>query len=78
MNREGTDPFHPLTSIHNTEQSIYTKLLLFVPLFGTFECAELTFAHALLQKHSFQGPEPLLKSRFVPSGTCWYVLAQNT
>ena len=68
-----SDLFYSLSSIHNTKRSIYTKVLLFVPLFGSFECADLTFTHVLLQKHSFQGPEPLLKSRFVPRGTCWCI-----
>ena len=39
--------------------------------------ADFKVAHALLQKHSFQGLELLFKSSNVPYGTCWCVLADN-
>ncbi len=68
-----TDPFHPLNPTHYQQQFLYIQHgpLVISCMWFIQVCAYLTIAHALLQKKSFQGSEPLFSSCCVPYGTCW-------
>ena len=69
----GTDPFHPLNSIHNQGQVPQLFFFHMVSSSVSWHGADLSIAHAFLG----QGWGPLLKSCFVPYGTFQCVLAQN-